>query len=59
MIRRGGVTGFPRFLARLEIKCLVSIQHFTARCNYDSAISQLRVLASHTGSLGSVAQGAW
>ena len=24
-----------------------------------SAISQLRVLASHTGSLGSVAQGAW
>ena len=30
-----------------------------ARCNYDSAISHLRVLASHTGSLGSVAQGAW
>ena len=29
------------------------------RCNYDSVISQLRVLASHTGSLGSVAQGAW
>ena len=24
-----------------------------------SAISQLRVLASHTGNLGSVAQGAW
>ena len=61
MIRRGGVTDFPRFLAqkpRLEIKCLISIQHFTG-CNYDSAISQLRVLASHTGSLGSVAQGAW
>ena len=27
--------------------------------NCDSAISQLRVLASHTGSLESVAQGAW
>ena len=44
---------------RLEIKCLISIQHFTMRCNYGSVISQLRVLASHTGSLGSVAQGAW
>ena len=29
------------------------------RCNYGSVIAQLRVLASHTGSLGSVAQGAW
>ena len=29
------------------------------RCNYSSDISKLRVLASHTGSLGSVAQGAW
>ena len=58
MIRRGGVTDVPRFLARLEIKCLISIQHLP-RYNYDSAISQLRVLASHTGSLGSVAQGAW
>ena len=28
------------------------------RCNYGSAISQLRVLASHTGNLGSVTQGA-
>ena len=58
MIRRGGVTDFPRFLARLEIKCLISIQHFTG-CNCDSVISQLRVLASHTGSWGSVAQGTW
>ena len=58
MIRRGGVTDVPRFLVRLEIKCLISIQP-PRRCNYDSAISQLRVLASHIGSLGSVAQGAW
>ena len=43
MIRRGRVTDVPRFLAPLEIKCL---------------ISQLRVLASHTENLGSVAQGA-
>ena len=57
MIRRGGVTDVSWILARLEIKCLISIQHFTA-CNYGSVISQLRVLANHTGSLGSVAQGA-
>ena len=42
----------------LEIKCLISIQHFMG-CNYGSDISQLRVLASHTGNLGSVAQSAW
>ena len=30
----------------------------TPRCNYGSVISQLRVLASYTGNLGSVAQGA-
>ena len=29
-----------------------------ARCNNGSVISQLRLLASHTGNLGSVAQGA-
>ena len=29
------------------------------RCNYDSAISQLRVLASHKANFESVAQGAW
>ena len=58
VIRRGGVTDVPRFLAHLEIKFLISIQHFTC-CNYDSAISLLRVLASHTVSLGSVALGAW
>ena len=58
MIRRGGVTDVPWFLARLEIKCLISIQHLP-RCNYGSAISQLRVLASHKTNFESVAQGAW
>ena len=58
MIRRGGVTDLPWFLARLEIS--VSYLFNTSPCwNYGSAISQLRVLASHTGNLGSVAQGAW
>ena len=57
IIRRGGVTDIPWFLARLEIKCLISIQHLP-RFNYGSDISQLRVLASHNTSLGSVAQGA-
>ena len=58
VIRRGGVTDVPRFLARLEIKCLITFKHFT-RFNYGSAISQLTVLASHKTSLGFVAQGAW
>ena len=44
MIRRGGVTDVPRFLARLEIKCL-NLFNTSPRCNYDSAISQLRVLS--------------
>ena len=57
MIRRGGITDIPWFLAGLEIKCIISIQHFT-HCNYGSDISQLRVLASHNTILGSVAQGA-
>ena len=30
MIRRGGVTDVQWILPRLEIKCLISIQHFTA-----------------------------
>ena len=38
---------FRGFWRGLEIKCLISIQHFTASCNYGSAISQLSVLASH------------
>ena len=53
MIRRGGVTDVPRFLVAvgnkgLEIKCLVSIQHFTIYSTLHcvvimvSAISQLR-----------------
>ena len=58
MIRRGGVTDVPWTLPWLEIKCLMCIQHFTS-FKYGSVISQIRVLASHTGSLGSVAQGAW
>ena len=37
----------------------VSHIYTSPRCNYGSVISQLRVLASHTGSLGCVAQGAW
>ena len=57
MIKRGMVTDIPWFLAWLEIKCLISIQQFPG-CNYDSAISQLRVLAIHNTSLESVAQGA-
>ena len=51
LIRRGGVTDVPWILARLEIKCLISIQYFT-RCNYGSVISQLRVLASHRSKFG-------
>ena len=57
MIKGGGVTDVPWILARLEIKC--HLFNTSPRCNYGSVISQLRVLASHTGSLGSVAQGAW
>ena len=30
VIRRSGVTDVPRFLAWLEIKCLISIHYFTA-----------------------------
>ena len=43
MIRRGGITDILWFLARLEIKCLISIQHFTPVV----IMAQLRVLASH------------
>ena len=57
MIRRGGVTDIPCFLAQLELS--VSFLFNTSpRFNYGSDISQLRVLASHNTSLGSVAQGA-
>ena len=57
MVRRGGVTDIPWFLARLEISVSYLI-NTSPRCNYGSLISQLRVLASHNTSLGSVAQGA-
>ena len=57
MIRRRRVTDVPWILPGLEI--VSHLFNTSPRCNYDSAISQLRVLASHTGSLGSVAQGAW
>ena len=56
VIRRGRVTDVPRFLAGLELKSLFNT---SPRCNYGSVLSQLRVLASHTGNLGSVAQGVW
>ena len=57
MIRRGGVTYIAWVFARLEIKCLISNQHFT-HCKYGLVISQLRVLASHKTNFESVAQGA-
>ena len=57
MIRRGGVTDVPWTLPAVGNK--VSHINTSPRCNYGSVISQIRVLASHTGSLGSVAQGAW
>ena len=44
-------------LAGLEIKCLISQQHFTG-CNYGLVTSQLSVLASHKTNFESVAQGA-
>ena len=50
MIRRGGVIYVPLFLVGLEIKCLISQQHFTG-CNYGLPISQLRV-ASHNTKFG-------
>ena len=56
IIRRGGVTDIPLFLARLEIKSLSYLFNTSPRFNYGSDISQLRVLASHKTSLGSVAQ---
>ena len=58
MIRRGGVTDVPWFLAgwKYSVSYLVNT---SPRCNYDSVISQLRVLASHKTNFESVAQGAW
>ena len=58
VIRRGDVTDIAWVFAGLEMKCLIAILHFTVRSNYGSVISQLRVLATHTENLGSVAQGA-
>ena len=57
MIRRGGVTDIPWFLARLEIKWPY-LFNTSPHCNYGSDISQLRVLASHNTCLAYVAQGA-
>ena len=58
MIRRGGATDVPWILAGWKYS--VSYLFNTSPCcNYGSVISQLRVLASHIGNLGSVAQGAW
>ena len=57
MIRRGWVTDVPWILAGFEIKCLITIQHFTFVIMAESYHS-LGCSASHTGNLGSVAQGA-
>ena len=54
MIRRGDVTNIAWVFERLEKKCLISNQHFTALL-IASVISQLSVLASHKN-FGSVAQ---
>ena len=43
---------FRGFWHRLEIKCLISIQYFTGVVIMVSAISQLRVLASHRRKFG-------
>ena len=57
MIRKGGVTDIPWILALLEIR-VSYLFNTSPRFKYGPVISQLRVLASHTGSLKSVAQGA-
>ena len=58
MIRRGGVTDVPWFWDGW--KCSVSYLFNTSPgCNYDSAIAELRVLASHTTHFEYVSQGAW
>ena len=54
MIRRGGATDVP---VGNKVSHIYSTFHRVVIMY--SAISQLRVLASHTGNLGSVAQGAW
>ena len=51
MIRRGGVTDVSGQVGN-------KVLNTSPRCNYGSVISELRVLASHTGNLGSVAQSA-
>ena len=58
IIRRGGVTDF-RELCRGWKSSVSYLFNTSPRFKYGKVISQLRVLASHTGSLGSVAQGGW
>ena len=57
VIRSGDVTDIAWVFCGVgnEVSHIYSTLH---RCNYGSVISQLRVLAIHTESLGSVAQGA-
>ena len=55
MIRKGGVPDVRWFWARLEIKCLISIQSFVIMI---SAISQLRLVRSHNTGLRAVAHSA-
>ena len=59
MIRRGGVTDVPWFWVVAGNKVSHNFSTLHHSFNYGSDISQLRVLASHNTSLGSVAQGAW
>ena len=58
-MRRGGVTDVPWILRAVgnKVSHIYSTLHPVVIMG--SAISQIRVLACHTGSLGSVAQGAW
>ena len=58
MIRRGGITDIPWFLAAVGNKvshaCLINT---SPHCKCGSVISQLRVLASHKTNFESVAHG--
>ena len=55
VIRRGDVTDIAWVFARLEMKCFITNQYFTAAA---SVLSQLSVLGSHKQIWGSVNQGA-
>ena len=58
MIRRDDVTDIAWVLVRLEMKCLVSNQHFTVLLIW-SVISQLSILANHKQILGQWLRAPW